>query len=213
MASIVDLTMSIGPNTQVFPGYPVPVVHKWTTIREDGYFSNMLFLVEHTGTHMDSPAHFIEDAPTIDRLPPEKFVARAVALGFRSKKPGERLSERELDRALSEVGVEVGRGYYVLVSFGWDSKRGDEWLRYPYISDEAAAMLRDLGVEGVGVDSPSPDYAPFNVHKTLLPEAIVIIENLSGLERVVGRAFDFIVAPIKIEGGSAAPVRALAVFK
>ncbi len=206
----VDLTMKLSPETPVFPGYPQPVIHKWTTIREEGYYSNMIFMVEHTGTHMDSPAHFIEGAPTIDEIPPEKFIARAVALDFSGKGPGGVVSEREVDEALSRLGVEPGRGWYILFRYGWDGVRGEEWVRYPYLSDAAAEMIKGLGVEGIGMDTPSPDVAPFNVHKILLPESIVIVENMANLARVAGRVFELIVTPIKIAGGSAAPVRAIA---
>ncbi len=206
----IDLTVDISPETPVFPGYPQPIIHKWTSLREEGYYSNMIFMVEHTGTHMDSPAHFIEGAPTIDKLPPERFIAKAVALDFAWKKPGEAVSEGELNKALDELGVEPGRGWYVLFRFGWDRVRGEEWLKYPVLEDRVAEVLRGLGVWGIGLDTPSPDRAPFNVHKILLPESIVIVENMGNLGEVVGRVFELMVFPLRLKGGSASPVRAIA---
>jgi len=62
----------------------------------------------------------------------------------------------------------------------------------------------------VGVDAPSPDHAPFEVHKILLSREVLIYENLTNLGAVVGRTGLFIGLPLKIKGGSGAPVRALA---
>jgi len=210
MSKLVDLTQPISPSTRVFPGYPQPIVHKWTTVREDGYFSNLLVMVEHTATHMDSPAHFVEGAPTIDKLPLEKFFARAVILGFK-KKPGEPVSRAEVEDALKSVGVRVERGWYVLFALGWDRVEGmEEWLNYPYLEDDVGDLLAELGVEGVGMDTPSPDKAPFNVHKKLLPRGIVIVENMANLVELSGRVVELTILPLKVEGGSGAPVRAVA---
>lgn len=213
MSTIVDLTQPISPETRVFPGYPQPIVRPWTYLDKHGYYSNLLLMVEHTGTHMDSPAHFVEDGATIDMLPLEKFMARAVVLGFR-KKPAEPISRREFEDALRGLDVRPGRGWYILVSVGWDKVGSmDEWTRYPYLEDDVADLLLELGVEGLGLDTPSPDVEPFNIHKKLLPRNIVIIENLANIDGLAGRNFEFIALPVKIAGGSAAPVRALAVFK
>ncbi len=207
---LVDLTQPISPSTRVFPGYPHPIVHKWTTIREDGYFSNLLVFVEHTATHMDSPAHFIEGGPTIDRLPLEKFFARAVVLRF-EKKPGEPVSRREVEEALRSSGARPGRGWYLLFAFGWDRVESmDDWLKYPYLEDDVADLALELGVEGIGMDTPSPDLAPFNVHKKLLPRGVVVVENMANLVDLAGRTFELVILPLKVEGGSGAPVRAVA---
>lgn len=213
MARYVDLTQPISPSTRVFPGYPQPIVHKWTTIREEGYFSNLLVFVEHTATHMDSPAHFIEGAPTIDKLPPEKFFSRALVLGFK-KRPGEPVSRREVEEALRDAKAKVGRGWYVFFAFGWDRVESfEDWLKYPYLEDDVADLLVELGVEGIGVDTPSPDLAPFNVHKKLLPRSIVIIENLAGIVELAGESFNVVMLPLKVEGGSGAPVRVIGILE
>ncbi len=209
---IVDLTMTLTPQTRVFPGYPQPVIHKWATFHEEGYYANFILLVEHTGTHMDSPAHFVPGAPSIDKLPPSKFIGKAVVLDFTSKEPGQAITKNEVKQALEVAGVEPGPGWYVLFAMGWDKVGDDVWLKYPYIEDEAARYLARLGIEGIGLDSPSPDYAPFMVHKILLPQGTVIIENMAGLTELVKEKFTLIVTPLKIGGGSASPVRALALF-
>ncbi len=215
MPRILDLTQPLGPETRVFPGYPPPLVHKWSTYCEDGYYANFVFMNEHSGTHMDSPAHFVPGAPTIDELPPEKFVARAVVLRF-VKSPGERITWSEVEEALSSLDARVGPGWYVLFALGWDRVDDEDWLRYPYLDEDAARGLARLGIEGIGLDSPSPDYEPYMVHKILLPQGIVIVENMARLvelHRESPVVDQLIVAPLPIRRGSASPVRALAVIE
>ncbi len=213
MPEIVDLTLPLSGETRVFPGYPRPIIHKWTTIKEEGYYSNMVFMVEHSGTHVDSPAHFVEGAPTIDEVPPSKFVAEGVVLDFTSKEPGQAITAGEIREALGKLGVESGRGLYLLIAMGWDTAPDDVWLKYPYLTEDAARLIASMGFEGIGLDSPSPDYAPFMVHKILLPQGILIVENMAGLTRLAGQRFKMIMAPMKIKGGSAAPVRVLAILE
>ncbi len=211
---IVDLTMPLGPETPVYPGDPPVIVSRRTCIEADGYYTSTVFMGDHSGTHVDASAHFLKDGATIDRLPPRKLYAWGVALDFTSKKPMEPMEGRELLDALESAGARVGPGWYVLVAFGWDSMRGPERFRHPYLARDAAEALVKLGVEGLGVDTPSPDHPPdYPVHRLLLGQGIVIVENLAGLRRVLGRAFRLVVAPIPLVGAGGAPARVFAVLE
>jgi kynurenine formamidase len=87
-------------------------------------------------------------------------------------------------------------------------------MRYPYIGREAAEYLRDAGAKLVGVDYLAIDNqqdAMRPVHTTLLRNNILIVENLTGLEALIGQDFIFHAAPVKVEGAAAFPIRAYAV--
>jgi leucyl aminopeptidase (aminopeptidase T) len=86
----------------------------------------------------------------------------------------------------------------------------DEWLKHPALDEGAADYILDLKVNALGVDAPSPDREPFPAHKKLLPEGILIYENLTNLGALVGKRFTFTGLPLKITRGSASPVRAVA---
>jgi len=75
---IIDLTMKLKTGSPVFPAYPIPIVHTRVNIRDHGFYANLLMMVEHTGTHVGSPAHFIEGAPTIDMVPLDRFMGLGV---------------------------------------------------------------------------------------------------------------------------------------
>ena len=62
----------------------------------------------------------------------------------------------------------------------------------------------------VGVDTPSPDLAPFPIHKLLLCQRNFIIENLTNLTSLLSTpSFDIIALPIKF-AADGAPARIIA---
>ncbi|MEZ0345218.1 MAG: cyclase family protein, partial [Infirmifilum sp.] len=172
----------------------------------------LLMMVEHTMTHVDSPAHFIEGAPTIDEVPLERFMGRGVVVDVSHLGPKAPVTREILEEALRGHGV--GKGWVVLLRTGYDAKAGTpEWFDHPGLDESGARYLASLEVNAVGIDAPSIDQAPFPGHKTLLPKGIVIFEKLTNLGELLGKTFTFYAFPLKIHKGSASPVRALALLE
>ena len=211
---IVDLSATITSDALVFPGYPRPVILPWTNIEKHGYYSNVIHMVEHTLTHVDSPAHFIKDASTIDKVSLDHFMGRAVALDFRDKKESGFITKKDLEmrlRGFEKINI-------VLLYTGWDEYLGSEnyFKGYPGLSKDGAEYLREIGIKAVGIDGGDIDSSRskgFPVHNTLLPAGIVVYEGLVNLREVIGKVFNFIGLPLKIGNGSASPVRAVAVIE
>ena len=90
------------------------------------------------------------------------------------------------------------------------SKPGQfDWL-YDAVAPDFARELVSLGASIIGLDTPSPDRAPFEVHKILLAGQVLIIENLTNLEALVAvDNFDVVALPTKLQC-EAAPVRVTA---
>jgi kynurenine formamidase len=62
----------------------------------------------------------------------------------------------------------------------------------------------------VGLDVPSPDRPPYPVHRILLGNGILILENLTGLETLPSdQVFRLYALPLMVEADSA-PVRVIA---
>jgi len=60
------------------------------------------------------------------------------------------------------------------------------------------------------MDTPSPDGPPFPVHKALLSEHILIIENLTNLDKLLEvNRFRVLAVPLKLKA-DAAPARVIA---
>lgn len=207
---IVDLSMELRTGAPVFPGYPVPIVHVWTSIEEHGYYSNILMLDEHTGTHVDAPAHFIKGAATIDEVPLERFMGEGVVIDVSGLPPKAAITEELIREALK--GADVGPGWVILFRTGYDEKAGTpDWFNHPGLDEGAASYLASLNVNAVGTDAPSVDQQPFPAHRILLTKGIPIYENLTNLTEVSGKRFKFYGIPLRIRKGSASPVRPIAV--
>lgn len=211
---VIDLSMPIESlNTPVFPGYPQPLKATFTTKATHGYNSNIWIFVEHTSTHVDAPHHFIDEGPTIDKVPPETYVGWATVLDFSKVPPEYEISREELESKIKELPFEVGKGWVLLLYTGYSAKAGTpEWYKYPALSEGACRYLVELGIKALGVDAPSPDRAPFPAHNILLPKGIAIYENLTNLDKLVGKKFLFVGLPLKLVGATATPVRAVAII-
>ncbi len=210
---IVDLSCVIKVDSPVFPGYVKPTILKWTDLEKHGYYSNLLYMVEHTLTHVDSPAHFIKNADTIDRVSLDHFVGRATAIDLRSKKEGGFITKVDL-----QGYIKKGENDVILLYTGWEQymEREEYFANYPGLSRDGAEFLRDAGVKAVGIDGPDIDNYKskgFPAHHILLSAGIVIYEGLINLSEVLGKKFKFVGLPLKINMGSASPVRAVAILE
>ncbi len=219
---VVDLSLPIESlSTAVYPGYPQPVKSAFTTIPENGYRSYIWSFVDHASTHVDSPAHLFKDGQTIDKILISRYVGNGVVLDFSKKAPKYSIGREDVVKAIQAAGKkDVGPGWVLLFYTGYTSKAGSpEWLDYPELSEEAAKFIASKDVNAIGFDAPSPDrgeissgmLSGFAAHKTLFPKEIAIYESLNNLDKLLNKEFLFVGAPLRLVGGSASPVRALAV--
>jgi len=188
---IIDLSLPISEETPVYPDDPPVNVRLWAVIDRDGYYMNVLKMGEHTGTHVDAPAHFIPGGKTVDELPLDKFIGDGLVLDVRGGEGNVKLEEIP------------DSGYFDRIVLFLTGGRE--------LSPEVALFIVAEGAKAVGTDAMSiGDEA---VHKILLSAEVPVFENLASLEALLGREFTFMAFPLKIEGGSGSPVRAVAIMK
>jgi kynurenine formamidase len=139
------------------------------------------------------------------------------------------VTEDDLTAAAEKAGVEVRTGDVVLVRSGWSRNFDDAeaFLGHetgvPGPTEDAARWLAERGVRATGAETiayeqikPEIGHALLPVHRLLLVEyGIHIIEvmNLAGLAEAGIYEFVFVLAPLKIVGGTGSPVRPLAVVE
>ncbi len=70
-----------------------------------------------------------------------------------------------------------------------------------------AKKLIEKKVKIIGLDSWSPDNSPFEVHKMLFKQNILIVENLINLDKLVGKRFKCYILPLKVKDADGAPAR------
>ena len=211
---VIDLSMPIKSlETPMFPTYPQPLKTVFTTFESHGFESSVWILVEHTATHVDAPRHFVRGGKTIDEIAVDTFVGWATAIDVSDLPPRHIITRDELRSRIELLPFKIEKGWILLLRTGYSEKAGtSEWFDHPGLGEDACEYLIELGVKAIGVDAPSPDREPFPAHRMLLPRGIAIYENLCNLEKVVGKKFLFVALPLKLAGGTASPVRAVAIF-
>jgi len=196
---IIDLTMEIDERTPVFPGDPKPDIRQAATIDKDGWNEKRLTFNSHFGTHIDAPFHMLPEGKKLTDFPPERFIGEAVVIDARG--------QDEIDSNLEAVK----EGDIVFFFTGYsDNVSGDYFEGGPVITSATAGKLVEKKAKIVGLDSWTPDKAPYDVHKMLFRNDILIVENLVNLGRLIGRRFECFVLPLKIRDADGAPCRVIA---
>lgn len=88
-------------------------------------------------------------------------------------------------------------------------------LRFPGLHpDTAKWLVANRPIRAIGIDTASIDYGQstlYESHRTLFANEIPAFENLTSLERLPKRGAYIVALPMKIGGGSGAPLRAIAI--
>ncbi len=203
---IIDLTHTLSPDMPVYPGTAPPLFKPGCTIEADGFAEKEITFYSHTGTHIDAPAHLLPGAPTLDQLPIDHFWGDALLL-----KVDQPLIEVQFLQAHEEMINQVD---FLILETGWSRYWGTDryFGDFPVLTPEAARWLTGRGLKGVGVDAISVDpmdTRDYAVHKALLGDNLVLVENLTNLAALTKATFRFSCLPLKIEQADGSPVRAV----
>ena len=230
---LVDLTHPFNARTLYWPTSP-------TTFRHDqlswgpspgGYFYSAFALStpEHGGTHLDAPIHFGEGKTAAEAIPLNRLVAPVVVIDVSAKADNNRdyLLTPEDVAAFEQSHGRIGEGTIVLLRTGWsrhwpnrlaylgDSTAGDaSKLRFPSFGSDAARLLvEERRIAALGADVASIDggaSTDFMVHRIAAAADVPGFENLTNLDRLPATGAFLVALPMKIEGGSGGPLRAIA---
>lgn len=208
---IIDLTHRIEEEMPVFPGTEKPVLQKANTIEKDGFAEVKITMYSHTGTHMDAPAHMLDQGTTLDQFPIEKFMGKGIILDFSN------VNVKHIDvNALKVHEEEIKEVEFLILKTGWSKYWGTEvyYKGFPALNDEAVLWLTQFQLKGIGIDAISiddMDSITFAVHKKLMEKDILIIENMTNLDAVGEEPFILSVLPLKTKDADGSPIRAVAI--
>lgn len=233
---MVDLTHPYNAATVNWPTSPTRFTLERHAYGEtDGgffYAANSLCAPEHGGTHLDAPIHFFEGRRTTDQVPIEQLIAPAVVVDVGAQAAADRdyrLTAADV-LAFEEQHGRIAAGTIVLLRTGWDrhwpdvaAYLGDDTpgdasrLSFPgYGVDAAELLVRDRRVGVLGTDTASIDYgrsSDFMVHRIAAEENVPGLENLMNLHELPPTGTLLVALPMKIEGGSGGPLRAVALVR
>jgi kynurenine formamidase len=222
-----DLTHIFSPKIPVFPAFkPVQIRPKFS-IAKDGFFANEITFDEHTGTHMDAPAHFVAGAPTADKLPADRFIAplAVISIEARAAKDADALVTVDDVLEWEKRNGRLPAGAFVAMYSGWGARvsNADRFLNKdtkgtmhaPGFSEDVAKFLvKERDIVGAGVDTLSLDAASaskFVAHLALLGAGKYGVELIASLNAVPPSGATIIVGAPKHEGASGGPCRVYAV--
>ena len=231
---LIDMTYPFAEETLHWPTakpFMLEKVHEGMTPQGFWYSSYNYSASEHVGTHLDAPFHFAWGKWTTDQVPLERTIGPGVVIDVRRKaqaNPDYQLQVVDI-RAWERRHGKIPRGAIVLMYSGWGKFWGDRKsyfgtdrpgdvtnLRFPGFSNEAAEFLiKEREIDAVGTDTPSIDYGPshdFMAHQTFGGANVPIFENVAGLDRLPLKGATIFAIPMKIQGGSGAPLRIFALL-
>jgi kynurenine formamidase len=233
---MVDLTHAFNAQTIYWPTAPSPFKLQQLAFgpTPGGWFySAYAFSApEHGGTHLDAPIHFSKTGVAADKLPLAQLIAPAVVIDVSAK------ARTNVDYRLTPADVadferqhgKIAAGTIVLLRTGWSTRwpnkkayLGDDTpndaskLHFPsYGPDAAKVLVTERRVAALGVDVASIDYGAstdFMVHRIAGGANVAGFENLTNLQDLPATGALVIALPMKIEGGSGGPLRAIALVR
>lgn len=226
---LIDLTHNFDETTIYWPtskSFKLASVHKGATAQGFWYEANNYEAAEHGGTHMDAPVHFAKGKWTVDQIPLSSLIAPGVLIDVSERaqgRPDTLISKQDILDWETLHGI-LPTGVIVLVRTGWEtfwpdkkkylgSDRPGETsdLHFPGFSETAARFLaHERKVAAVGLDTASLDYGrskDFPAHQVFGSANVPGFENLRNLDSLPDKGFRVIALPMKIGGGSGAPLR------
>jgi kynurenine formamidase len=143
--------------------------------------------------------------------------------------PADRITVADLEAMSARAGVTVGPGDAIVIRTGWPTVFAQSperyWAGEPGLSSEAAQWLaaRDIAlvasdnsaISGLNVDGRADEALEDDIHMIFLWRHGIYLIEMLWLEELAaaGQAtFLFVVAPLKIVGGTGSPVNPLAVL-
>ncbi|MCQ4022687.1 MULTISPECIES: cyclase family protein [unclassified Ruminococcus] len=177
-------------NSPIYPGDPKPKA-EWLSKIEYGEEYNLseISICTHTGTHIDSPYHYLDDGEKIGDLSLSRFYGQCTVVTISGIITGEDM-EQILPHCRKKLLI-----------------RGEGEA---YLTPSAVFVLSDFGINLIGIDGLSvaqPD-EEFEIHRELFLHNILILEGLD-LSSVEDGNYILSAFPLKLSALEASPVRAV----
>lgn len=229
----VDLSHAYGGDTLYWPtdttGFRLETLAEGRTPGGWFYATKRFETAEHGGTHLDAPFHFAEGGDDAASIPLDRLVLPGVVIDVSAAaaEDPDHLVRPEDVLAWEETHGRVPAGAAVLIRTGWAARwpdplayLGDDTpgetgnLHFPGIGEAAARLLvDDRGAGLLGIDTASIDRGQstdFIAHRIGAAAGVPNLENLADLSVLPPSGFLLAALPMKIEGGTGAPARVVA---
>lgn len=236
---VVDLTIPLGPDTQVIglppifapsPGVTLDVISRYDD-KGPAWYWNTITMGEHTGTHFDAPVHWVtgKDLPdnATDTIPAHRFVGPACVIDVSRESAAnpDFLFTAEHLAAWEGAHGRIPAGAWVLLRTDWSKRSGADFINAdangphtPGFHQEVSRILAEerdvlgVGVETIGTDAGQAGgfTPPFPNHTIMHGAGKFGLASLCNLDQLPATGAIVIAAPLKLVNGSGSPLRVLA---
>lgn len=221
---IIDLTQTIYngiPDWNGCCGFQMKQVMGYS----DGARVQELHMPNGIGTHIDAPSHFIEGGIDITEIGLEQLICPGVVIDVSEKVDQHyALSVNDIAEFEAKYGAMPEKSI-VIIHTGWGRRWNDAAqyrnedakgvMRFPKVSVEAAELLLKRNINGIAIDTLSPDWpdSDFPVHHKLLSAGKFIIESIKIVDVLPALGFTVVALPLKIKLATEAPCRVVAIIE
>jgi kynurenine formamidase len=233
--ALVDLSHDYSDQTVFWPtaeSFRLEKVADGVTPQGYYYAANNFATSEHGGTHIDAPVHFAKGHPSVDQIPLDQLVGGAIVIDVTTAAAAQADYRVTTDdfAAWERANGDIPPAAIVLIRTGYSrywpdavrylgtADRGDAAvakLHFPGLHQDAARWLVETRhVKAVGIDTASIDYGQstmYETHRVLYERDVPAFENLTNLDRFPARGGFIVALPMKIKGGTGAPLRAMGI--
>jgi len=212
------------------PGFtldpPLGIVPDAKNIQQNIYFTQILVISEHNGSHVDAPIHIHRGMESIDQFPCGHLIGpykKYDLTGF-NPEAGKNITLEQIKEMETKDGIVPQKGDIILLQFGWDKYYlpdskvlfEKDWYaaNVPGITEDVMTYFADLEIKAIGSDAASTDtaYVDSNLppmpgrNEYFLPNRILPMSGFVNLNKAPVSGL-FMAVPLKIKNGSGSPIR------
>jgi arylformamidase len=228
---VYDISPVFETNMPGFPTDPyLAIVPDAKNIVQDYYFTQILVISEHNGSHVDAPVHIHRGMDSIEKFPCGHLIGpyeKYDLIGFNAK-AGQNITLDQIKEVEARDSISPSAGDIILLQFGWDKhylphtrvlfKKDWYAANTPGITEEVMKHFLDAGIKAIGSDAPSTDnaYADSKItrmpgrEKYFLPHNILPMAGFVNMRKAPATGL-FMAIPLKIKNGSGSPIRPILV--
>lgn len=200
---IIDISRALTLGHPNWPGDAPYSLNTGAAIQNgDSVNTSVLSTSTHTGTHVDAPWHYDDQAARLHQVPLEHYLGRCHVISVPANLPFVPASLLEQFETLpARILLNTGQPTH------WESFPED----FTAISPEFIEAAAQKGVQLLGTDAPSVDpltSKTLEAHKACLANNILILEGLN-LSQVTDGEYELIALPLPLHDADASPVRAV----
>jgi arylformamidase len=168
---------------------------------------SVIEMISHTGTHIDTPLHFIPDGSTVSDMPLDATIGPARVIEI---KDPEKIKVPELKKH----NIKKGERLLFKTRNSPITYESEKFVEdYVYFDGAAAEYLVEKGVILVGLDNITIGHFKETdnlnkTHRTFLQAGVYILEDCA-LANVPPGEYELLCLPLLIYGGDAGPCRAI----